>query len=90
MDFGTAKDLFQPDLNGPDFVGTAEYMAPSTVNNKPGGVEVDLWALGAVLCQMVLGCTPFGSASPYLVFLRIKRASLRVRNYVIPVACELT
>jgi 3-phosphoinositide dependent protein kinase-1 len=81
VDFGTAKDLFQPDLNGPDFVGTAEYMAPSTVNNRPGGVEVDLWALGAVLCQMILGYTPFGSASPYLVFLRIKRAFLRVGGH---------
>ena len=29
IDFGTAKDLLMTDLNGPEFVGTAEYMAPS-------------------------------------------------------------
>ena len=26
IDFGTAIDILQPDLNGPEFVGTAEYM----------------------------------------------------------------
>lgn len=78
MDFGTAKDLVQTDLNGPEFVGTAEYMAPSTVNNQAAGPEVDLWALGCVLVQMMLGYTPFSAASPYLIFLRIKRAHLRV------------
>lgn len=78
IDYGTAKDLIQTDLNGPDFVGTSEYMTPSTINNKPGGIEIDLWALGVVLFQMVLGFVPFGAASPYLIFLRIKRAHLRV------------
>ena len=61
------------------FVGTPEYLSPSTVNSEYCGVEVDLWALGIVLFQMLLGYTPFGSPSPYLTFLRIKRCDLRVR-----------
>lgn len=83
VDFGTAKDLLQTDLNGPEFVGTPEYMSPATVKNFRGRgdhywFDIDLWALGAVLYQMVLGHTPFHAASPYLIFLRIKRARLVV------------
>ena len=53
MDFGTAKDLVQTDLNGPEFVGTAEYMSPETVKSKPCGIAVDLWSLGVILYHMV-------------------------------------
>lgn len=35
IDFGTAKDLINRDLNGQDFVGTPEYMSPETVYVKP-------------------------------------------------------
>lgn len=57
MDFGTAKDLVQTDLNGPEFVGTAEYMSPETVKSKTSDISVDLWALGVILYHMVAaGC----------------------------------
>ena len=46
IDFGTAKDLIETDLNGPEFVGTPEYMSLSTVRSRPKelttGVAVDL------------------------------------------------
>jgi 3-phosphoinositide dependent protein kinase-1 len=77
VDFGTAKDLIDTKLNGPEFVGTPEYMAPSAVNSKKSGPEADLWALGVVLYQLIVGFTPFAASSPYLSFLRIKRALLR-------------
>lgn len=28
VDFGTAKDMRDPKLNGPEFVGTPEYLPP--------------------------------------------------------------
>jgi 3-phosphoinositide dependent protein kinase-1 len=37
VDFGTAKDMIQTDLNGQEFVGTPEYMSPGTVCVKNGG-----------------------------------------------------
>jgi serine/threonine protein kinase len=81
IDFGTAKDLMETNLNGQEFVGTPEYMSPQTVSAKKTtnvGIESDIWALGALLYQMVLGKTPFGSASHYLTFLRIKRGRVNV------------
>jgi serine/threonine protein kinase len=91
IDFGTAKDLVQTDLNGPEFVGTPEFMSPEAVAGSSGPDEMkkneeqgalgavhtaDLWALGAILFILQVGHTPFWTTSPYLAFLRIKRCLL--------------
>ncbi len=89
VDFGTAKDLVQTDLNGPEFVGTPEYMSPSTVGSKTVGPEADLWAIGIVLYQMLVGYTPFAAPSPYLGFLRTKRGALREPDFVPDATLEI-
>lgn len=61
---------------GPEFVGTPEYMSPQTLKSKDVGVEADLWAFGVIVFQIFAGYTPFSAASPYLIFLRIKRGLL--------------
>uniref|UniRef100_A0A7S2UM73 non-specific serine/threonine protein kinase n=1 Tax=Attheya septentrionalis TaxID=420275 RepID=A0A7S2UM73_9STRA len=89
-DFGTAKDLIETDLNGPEFVGTPDFMAPEAVKGSSGDDEVrrekglstgsdhavDLWALGAVAFQLYAGATPFATPSQYLTFLKIQRGNL--------------
>ena len=75
IDYGTAKDLIETDLNGPEFVGTPDFMTPEAVKGKaePGvSFEGDLWAYGCVLFQMYMGFPPFESSSSYLAFLRIQ------------------
>ena len=91
IDFGTAKDLVQTDLNGPEFVGTPDFMSPEAVQGTSGMKEakeatnqgkqgtnhtLDLYALGAVAFQLQTGMTPYWSPSPYLTFLKIKRGNL--------------
>ena len=91
IDFGTAKDLVRTDLNGPEFVGTPDFMSPEAVtgfsgmptadsnsDTEKGGADhtADLWALGALLYILSTGTTPFWSPSPYLTFLKIKRGIL--------------
>mmetsp|Transcript_5435 Transcript_5435/g.11803 ORF Transcript_5435/g.11803 Transcript_5435/m.11803 type:complete len:939 (+) Transcript_5435:101-2917(+) len=78
IDFGTAKDLIFTDLNGPEFVGTPDFMSPQAVKEFEKGGEgcdftADLWALGVVLYQMYAGGLPFESQSPYMGFLKIQR-----------------
>ena len=80
IDFGTAKDLVVTDRNGPEFVGTPDFMAPEAVDENdatPTGTTADLWALGCVLFVLQTGRTPFWSPSPYLAFLKLKRARRR-------------
>lgn len=40
IDFGTAKDLIETDLNGPEFVGTPDFMSPEAVKGSSGEDEV--------------------------------------------------
>jgi len=77
IDFGTAKDLLEPELNGQEFVGTAEYMSPEAVKSRATGIETDLWALGCIIYQFYTGYSAFSSATPYLAFLKIKRGTPR-------------
>jgi 3-phosphoinositide dependent protein kinase-1 len=92
IDFGTAKDLVDTSLNGPEFVGTAEYMSPEAVDNLPTGPSTDLWAFGCLVYQLFDGYSPFKAPSPYLSFLKIRRALMRPSKNVpedVRELCEL-
>jgi serine/threonine protein kinase len=78
VDFGTCKDLVHTEFNGPQFVGTAEFMSPETIRSQKTGPATDLWSLGAVAFMLLYGYAPFIGASPYMTFLRIKRALLKM------------
>ena len=85
IDFGTAKDLIQTDLNGPEFVGTPDYMSPTTVKGKnttpAESAAADLWALGIIIYQLLFGHPAFQAPSPYLTFLRIQRCNLKIPSF---------
>ena len=70
VDFGTAKDLNDTKFNGPEFVGTPEYMSPELLKSKESSCESDLWALGCVIYQLHTGYPPFKALSPFLAMQR--------------------
>ena len=60
VDFGLA--LVLRDLSATrslSVVGTAVYMAPEQIQRAPADQRSDLWALGVVLAEMLLGHHPF-------------------------------
>jgi len=89
IDFGSAKDTIEPDLNGPEFVGTPEYMSPEASKSRKTLMEGDLWALGCCLYQFFVGLSPFRASSPYLVFLRSRRCHPRYPAVIPPLARDL-
>eukprot|EP00918_Siedleckia_nematoides_P033129 GHVU01071946.1.p1 GENE.GHVU01071946.1~~GHVU01071946.1.p1 ORF type:complete len:368 (+),score=52.38 GHVU01071946.1:106-1209(+) len=58
VDFGFAKE-FDPEGRTWTVCGTTEYMAPEVVLNKPHDTAVDMWALGILIYEMLVGEPPF-------------------------------
>lgn len=70
MDFGIAKVQGQRRLTFGGFtptMGTPDYMAPEQVKGKRGDPRTDIYALGAILYEMVTAAPPFEGPNPFLI-----------------------
>lgn len=47
------------------FVGTEEYLAPETIENRPVTCALDLWSFGVIIYQMFTGSTPFSGVDTF-------------------------
>ena len=62
-------------------VGTPEYMAPEQLRGLPATEQVDLYALGVVLYEMLTGHVPHDATTPYEVATAVLRDPVRPPSY---------
>ncbi len=62
LDFGLARPRGEDYLpNESSLAGTVFYLAPELINGKPADISSDLYALGALLYEIVTGRVPFSN-----------------------------
>ena len=70
IDFGlahaavTARFTFS---GAPPAIGTAQYVAPEQIRRRRGRKSVDIYAVGAMLYEMLTGQAPFPGDDPFVV-----------------------
>lgn len=96
MDFGIARLAERPHESGVTqqgaIVGTPEYMAPEQVTGEQVDARVDLYAMGCVLFECLVGRPPLQAETPYqLVAKLLEETPIRVRsvNAEVPEALDV-
>lgn len=88
LDFGIARILQTARLTKTRHtIGTPEYMSPEQHLGKDVDARSDIYAVGMLLYEMLLGALPFKSDTEYVLVKTIiekKPASLRATNKSIP------
>ena len=89
-DFGSCLRLAdQAEGRPPALEGTAEYVAVECLDKGPVTPAYDLWGVGCLLYQMLVGRPPFREATEYLTLLKIKELDFDVPASVDPDAADL-
>lgn len=70
-DFGIARAAGHETLTETGMViGTAHYLSPEQVSGKPASPSSDLYAVGAILYEMLTGAKPFEAETPLAVAMK--------------------
>ena len=89
-DFGWS--VHSPSGRRQTMCGTLDYLPPEMVDprrsNKPYDEKVDLWALGVLMYEFLVGRAPFED-TPSLTHRRIMRADMTIPSFVSPEARDL-
>lgn len=75
IDYGLAKMIGQEELSM-SFCGTPEYLAPEMVNRTGHDRNVDWWAIGVLIYEMLIGVTPFYNRNRNMLLMKIKNSKV--------------
>jgi serine/threonine protein kinase len=87
-DLGTSRDMFNPHIAGAGnssssgstlrhYVGTPHFLSPEAIENKENDYLSDIWSLGCLFYQVLVGLPPFVAGSEFLIYVRIRHGDLQ-------------
>lgn len=71
------------------FVGTAEYCSPELLNDREASYSSDIWAIGCILYQLLVGRPPFKGSNEYQTFQKIIHLNYAFPSQLDASACGL-
>ncbi len=84
MDFGVARLESSNLTTEGQFIGTPNYMSPEQVTGRPVDGRSDLFSLGVVLFELLVGARPFAGESIHEVTLKVVQAATPIPSAVAP------
>ena len=75
IDYGLAKVIKDNEL-AQSYCGTPEYLAPEMVNYSGHDANVDWWALGVLMYEMLIGVTPFYNRQRQVLVSKIMNSKI--------------
>ena len=86
-DFGWS--VHAPSSRRTTLCGTLDYLPPEMIEGHEHDESVDIWSLGVLLYEFLVGCPPFESANQKDTCQRIKDVDIKFPDFVAPLACDL-
>jgi aurora kinase len=86
-DFGWS--VHAPSSRRQTMCGTLDYLPPEMVEAKDHDYRVDVWSLGVLAYEFLVGNPPFEESGHAATYRRIAKVDLRIPSYVTPEAADL-
>ena len=86
-DFGWS--VHSPSSRRNTLCGTLDYLPPEMVEGREHDEKVDIWSLGILLYEFLVGSPPFEAEGSQATYRRIQRVDLRFPTFVPPDAQDL-
>ena len=79
-DFGFAK-IFEKDSLAQTLCGSPLYMAPEIMKYKKYSIKADLWSIGVILYELLVGKTPYTAKTHIELMENIENNSIVIPSY---------
>lgn len=74
IDFGFSKKFQAKNEMFHTFCGTSEYMSPEMIQGQSYSTKTDVWSLGIILYEMIVGKRPFENSNTNQLFQNIQES----------------
>ncbi|XP_049867535.1 uncharacterized protein LOC126367819 [Pectinophora gossypiella] len=79
-DFGWS--VHSPSSRRMTLCGTLDYLSPEMIEGKPHSYAVDIWSLGVLCYELLVGLPPFDSKETHQTYKKIRYVILKYPEYI--------